>query len=144
MGLRFDEIFSSIGGEDTDFFNRAHNLGASMIWVRDAIATESVPMRRQTFGYQVKRAFRNGCNEAIREVVRKPAIRTYTSVIATGAQDIARGSFQLIILPASALFAKSTAPQKLLKAARIISKGSGRVMGLLGYRVQAYADPARS
>ncbi|WP_159437962.1 glycosyltransferase family 2 protein [Pseudovibrio ascidiaceicola] len=56
-GLMFDEALRFSGGEDLDFFYRATDRGAKIIWVPTAIARESTPLSRLSFQYQVRRAY---------------------------------------------------------------------------------------
>lgn len=56
-GLMFDEALRFSGGEDLDFFYRATDRNAKIIWVPTAIAREVTPLSRLTFQYQVRRAY---------------------------------------------------------------------------------------
>ena len=58
-GLRFDERFSLIGGDDVHFFRRAHAAGARIVWADDALVEDDVPSERlassRAFGRRVGR-----------------------------------------------------------------------------------------
>jgi len=58
--LRFDARFGRSGGEDTDFFQRAHSLGARIVASREAIVDEVVPPDRVTRDYIRSRFRRQG------------------------------------------------------------------------------------
>ncbi|QUS58916.1 glycosyltransferase family 2 protein [Pseudovibrio brasiliensis] len=55
--LNFDETMRFSGGSDIDFFYRATDRGAKIVWVPDAITREITPASRLTFGYQVRRSY---------------------------------------------------------------------------------------
>jgi succinoglycan biosynthesis protein ExoM len=58
--LRFDASFGRTGGEDTEFFERCHQLGAKMVVTNRAAAREEVPADRVTTAYVHDRCARTG------------------------------------------------------------------------------------
>lgn len=142
--LRFDERLRYCGGEDTDFFTRAYLQGVEIIWVSEAQVHEHVPPHRQTFSYQVRRSFREGCNKA--ECL--PSFRSHHSkavfLMAKGTFGVLKGTIYLVVIPYYLLFQTSGTPRQLLRAVRRISGGVGHIAGFLGYRVQPYRNPTRS
>jgi glycosyltransferase involved in cell wall biosynthesis len=89
-GLRFDEAYNYTGGEDTDFFLRAKEEGAEIIYIADANIYEEVPKERHKLkgylwrGYwcasvQMYSALRNGgvCSHSMKGNV----IINYCSVV---------------------------------------------------------------
>jgi GT2 family glycosyltransferase len=54
-GLTFNERLRH--GEDTDFFHRARQAGAEIVYSSSAVVHEIVPPERGTFRYQVVRAY---------------------------------------------------------------------------------------
>jgi len=142
--LRFDERFRYCGGEDTDFFTRAYLQGVEIIWVSEAQVHEHVPAHRQTFVYQVRRSFREGCNKA--ECL--PSFRGRHSkaafLMGKGTLGVLKGTVYLVMIPYYLVFQTSRTPRQLLRAVRRISGGAGHIAGFLGYRVQPYRNPTRS
>ncbi|MFZ4541728.1 MAG: glycosyltransferase [Rickettsiales bacterium] len=64
-GLRFNEAYGVTGGEDTDFFSRAHKAGAQIAYAPDAIAYEQVPDDRANLKWLIRRHARYGQTHAI-------------------------------------------------------------------------------
>jgi succinoglycan biosynthesis protein ExoM len=56
----FNEAFALTGGEDTEFFDRAHRAGFKLIWCDEAVVREHAPMERLTVLWACKRAYRGG------------------------------------------------------------------------------------
>lgn len=60
VGIRFDPLFSEIGGEDTDYFSRLRDAGVVIVSEPAAAVIEVVPLHRQTvrwvFGRSVRAA----------------------------------------------------------------------------------------
>lgn len=59
-GRRFDLALGKTGGEDTDFFTRAHDAGGVISYAADALVEEPVPETRASMGWLVRRRFRSG------------------------------------------------------------------------------------
>ena len=57
---RFDLALGTTGGEDTDFFNRLHHLGADLAFSPLAFVTEPVTGDRINLRWLAKRRFRSG------------------------------------------------------------------------------------
>lgn len=58
--LMFDERYSSTGGSDTDFFFRARQRGATLIWTSEGAVREVVPAGRANFRWLWRRGVRLG------------------------------------------------------------------------------------
>lgn len=71
MGLRFDEDRRFTGGSDIEFFGRAHERGARIQWVDDAVVRELVPPERLTLRWRLQRARQTGSAYTHSYVVRK-------------------------------------------------------------------------
>ncbi len=70
-GLRFDESFGLHGGEDRDFFGRAHDSGFLIRFTRRAITWEVVHPSRATFWGQMHRALWSAAAAQRREILKK-------------------------------------------------------------------------
>lgn len=64
--LRFSERFGAEGGEDTDFFHRAHKAGARIAYAEKAVVYEPVPVSRANLSWLLKRRYRYGQTYALR------------------------------------------------------------------------------
>lgn len=71
LALRFDVGMVFSGGEDIDFFQRAKEMGASIIFVADARATETVVEARCSFWWRMKRHFRTASVKVSHEITKK-------------------------------------------------------------------------
>jgi glycosyltransferase involved in cell wall biosynthesis len=56
----FDPKFNAWGGEDVDAFMRLRALGCRFAWARSAVVFDDIPLRRTTFKWITRRAFRIG------------------------------------------------------------------------------------
>ncbi|WP_416777620.1 hypothetical protein ACNFJN_05270 [Xenorhabdus budapestensis] len=56
----FDLSFGVTGGEDTDFFHRAKQIGISYFYCRDVLAYEFYDQNRANIFWVLKRSFRVG------------------------------------------------------------------------------------
>jgi len=138
--LRFDTRLKHSGGSDADFFERAHILGAKIIWVKSALVYENIPARRLTFSYQIGRAFRNGCNQAYRHFKNRPDQPFYNKVT----KNLLRGLIKIISLPVYVVFKRKTLPWRFLRATKLIAVSAGNVFGAFGFRTKSYQNPRAS
>ncbi len=56
--LRFDSRFNQTGGEDTYFGVEAVKVGARIFWAQKAVVFETIPDKRASLNWLVKRAYR--------------------------------------------------------------------------------------
>ncbi len=75
-GLRFREDLGITGGEDTDFFSRAHEKGATIDYAENASIYEGVPPERANFSWLKRRKFRYGQTHAMQLIeAGKPRLK---------------------------------------------------------------------
>jgi len=86
----FDPAFGRIGGEDTDFLQRAQQAGAKIVFSHRAWMTEFVPASRSTADYLARRRFRES-QQFVRLVVKNRAQVKWL----TAARHMATGAIQL-------------------------------------------------
>lgn len=122
-GLRFDSRFDLTGGEDTDFFSRAHRLGAVIVWTNTAIAREIVPPTRLTLRYHASVGFRRGLRVG---VCPKAGNKFLQSVIGS------------LILPLSIVLGWNAFRRRLWRLAENMAFLAGVFMGLFGYTSEHY------
>lgn len=58
--LKFDRRFNLSGGEDSYFGVNALKKGAKIFWANDAIVYETIPEKRASINWLIKRSFRGG------------------------------------------------------------------------------------
>lgn len=61
-GPVFDHAFSAIGGEDKDFFIRAHDMGATLAAAEQSVIFRNHEAERYTIRGLFRRGFKNGCS----------------------------------------------------------------------------------
>jgi succinoglycan biosynthesis protein ExoM len=86
----FDPAFGRVGGEDTDFFQRARQAGVRIVFSRRAWMTEVVPASRSNADYLALRRFRQS-QQFVRLVVKNNAQVKWL----TAARHMATGAVQL-------------------------------------------------
>jgi hypothetical protein len=79
--IRFDRRFDLTGGEDTDFYRRAKQRGATSGWAPAAIAYETIPAERLTISYQFRRAANQNAVR-LREKTARRGLPTRALIIA--------------------------------------------------------------
>lgn len=67
-GLRFSEEYKYMGGEDGQFFNKAYEIGFTIVWNNNAIIYEVVPPARANISYILKKCYYNGYAGAYRKL----------------------------------------------------------------------------
>lgn len=70
--LRFDMRLNMVGSSDILFFRQAHDLGARIVWLNEALVTETIPQSRSTKEWLVQRAYRMGNTMAVRYKIQNP------------------------------------------------------------------------
>ena len=59
-GLKFDESFKKMSGEDIGFFGKLHKLGYRILWCKEGYVIENVLPERSNIKYICKRNYNNG------------------------------------------------------------------------------------
>jgi succinoglycan biosynthesis protein ExoM len=126
-GVRFDEEWGRVGGEDVMFFNACRAGGMRLVFASDAVVRERVPHERARLSYQLRRRWWYGNTEAL-------------TSIATGRSGRARAFAGGVKCAVSAI---AGPPTDLLRRRRLrwryslseLLRGVGRMMGALGVRV---------
>lgn len=138
FGLRFDEDMRFTGGSDTDFFTRAKGYGARIVWVADAVVSESVPVERLSLRWQLQRFFRTAANqtridvklEGYWHVVRCEVPRQCRRLLVN--LFVMLGSFVYIF------FGYDAWRRQTFKAFRRLVRAAGSLAGLLPWQPQPY------
>jgi succinoglycan biosynthesis protein ExoM len=128
---RFDERMALTGGEDTHFFQRMTKLGRSIVWADDAIVHEPVPPTRARVGWVLRRAYRTGITRSMIEVDLEPRPSTVARRVGICLYGLSGGLANLAL---GLLRGRSTA----LKGAKMLSWGTGGLVGLVGVRYAEY------
>lgn len=134
LGRAFDHQFALTGGEDTDFFMRAHRAGNRIVWVTDAVVRETVPASRVTVSWLLRRGYREWGSHARCERSLHPSLAVRVERVAKATVLVGGG---LCATPIAAVLGRHHLVRALLTAAR----GAGSFAGLLGRHYAEYETP---
>lgn len=137
LGLRFDDRYGLMGGEDSKLFYQASSRGARIVASARAIVREDIGAERSTFGWQFKRHFINtvanaciardlGQGKSASKRLRR-ALRGMLSVL-----------IETPLLPVYAGVSRRLFRKRMLRMGRKVSGAAGTVAELWGARPQQY------
>lgn len=129
-GLRFRRT-GSAGGEDTLFFQQAHDLGHRIVWADDAVVHESVPASRVSRRWLVRRSFRYGLTRS--ELLRQSGA-SWPRRLRRAANGVLTVLSSVVRL-APALVAGDAARVAVVQRAAV---GTGLVLGAAGIGYDEY------
>jgi succinoglycan biosynthesis protein ExoM len=136
LGLRFDPSFRFTGGSDSDFFSRATEKGACIVWEQLAVVSEIVPQSRLRLGWQLKRAFRVATNASEGELRRKGFTR---ALARRTPKNLIRLIIGTALLPLTLLWPFGTPLRRLAFAGmKKCASGLGGLAGLTPFRLEPY------
>jgi glycosyltransferase involved in cell wall biosynthesis len=131
---RFDDRFALTGGEDLEFFRRATNQGARIIWADDAAVEEWIPPTRANARWLLQRAYRGG--NTLGQVDRDRP-----DVLVARAMRLIRGTGRLtqgLLLAPVAVLVPRALTVRFVRALMLIWRGAGMIAGVLGRRYEEY------
>ena len=129
----FDESLAFIGGEDTDFFNRASNQGAKILWTNEAIVRETVPESRVTIKWLLKRQLIRGYGLTC---LRVRSIHDKQKLLKLFIKTLVKLIFYILFLLVSWIFGSTYFVEILSKC----SKTLGRILLFLNKNVNGYQE----
>ena len=138
MGLRFKESLALGGGEDGDFFESAHRLGAVLVASRLPVVTEESHPARSSYWRYSLRGFSYGGSYTHRYRMKHglwPAVKRYSGVSAVRAL---RGAGQLLIAPVFVPFAMNRFKFTALEGGRNIAWAAGAIGSLFSLQYEFY------
>ena len=131
-GLRFDEAYALTGGEDREFFWRAHRWGARIVRTPQAVITEFIPETKLTFSAQVARSY------WIAVVNARQDVRFYGFIYAMlrksfkATHSLISGLLIVVYTPFAFLGDRTYGRCQLLRGSIRIAKAAGIAVGLTG------------
>lgn len=135
-GVRFNERFGRIGGEDRRFFLDLFHKGAVFVWAERAIVDHHVETRRLTWAYIMRREFSVGYASAMLERSEAPS---WGQLAGYGLRTAAKLAFKIVLLaPAALLGALRHDAFRRVKPVLDIANLSGRLYGLSGRGYELY------
>lgn len=135
-GVRFDDRFGLIGGEDRKFYVELFERGAEFVWARDAVVDHHVAPDRLSFAYIFRREFGVGCAAAI---LKRSESRGPVGLLHYGVQVAGKLALKIVLLaPAALLAAVRDNAFRRVKPVLDIANLSGRLYGLSGLKYELY------
>jgi succinoglycan biosynthesis protein ExoM len=131
---RFDNRFALTGGEDLQFFRRARQQGARIVWADDASVEEWVPTSRTNVGWLLRRAYRGGTTLGQVDRDRPDVWIARPARVLRGAGRMVQG----VLFTAVALVALRDRRVRLVRALQLIWRGAGMIAGVMGGRYEEY------
>jgi succinoglycan biosynthesis protein ExoM len=135
-GLQFDEGLAH--GEDTDFFHRAAQRGARIVYAHEPVVFETVTHRRATLNYQARRAYHHAAS-------RSHFHRRYRGIAGAAQKFAVRCLFhapvavlRLLTAPLVWPFSEPAFKDLILKGTARLAGTAGAAAGLFGYDGNPY------
>jgi succinoglycan biosynthesis protein ExoM len=136
LGLRFDPRFRFTGGSDSDFFSRATENGACIVWEQLAVVSEIVPHSRLRLGWQLKRAFRVATNASEGELRRRGFMR---ALLRRMPKNVVRLITGTALLPLTLLWPLGAPLRRIaFSGMKRLASGLGGLAGLTSFRLEPY------
>jgi succinoglycan biosynthesis protein ExoM len=129
-GLRFDERLAH--GEDTDFFYRATQRGAHIVYSRQPIAFEMVSPERATLNYQTRRAYHYAASRSYFHRRHVGPLRALWGVLDRVVLKAPAAIARLGVAPLVWPFDEQAFKSLVLKGAARLAGVAGAAAGLLG------------
>jgi glycosyltransferase involved in cell wall biosynthesis len=129
---KFDDTFALSGAEDIDFFLRVSQAGYKIVWSQEAVAFESVSIKRGTVGWILRREYQTGNGCIFAEAALDNRLRSWMLRFCKAGGHIVIGSASAIWR--SVLWDRAGVVRYLRQA----SLGIGMLAALFGRRFLAY------
>jgi succinoglycan biosynthesis protein ExoM len=131
LGEAFSERFRYTGSSDLHYFTLARKQGFRMVWSKNALVEEAVPISRISFAWLAKRGFRNGGGMAISHMLLRPGSKTIIKLCCASGIWILGGLGKLVLSPVAGwgYFASGI---------KETAMGIGCLSGLCGFHYQEY------
>jgi succinoglycan biosynthesis protein ExoM len=129
-GLRFDERLTH--GEDTDFFYRAAQRGAHIVYSRRPVVFEMVSPERATLNYQTWRAYHDAASRSYFHRRHEGALRAFWGVLDRAVLKAPAAIARLGVAPLVWPFDERAYKSLVLKGAARLAGVAGATAGLLG------------
>ncbi len=139
LSLRFDESMQFTGGSDREFFMRAHKRGARVVRLFGADVYEEVAQGRETFGYEISRAYAAGSNYFERMVRNENGAIAAVRIVLRAASSVASGLGKMLAAGVLALvFQPAAAAKNWRKGCANLCFGAGCLTPVIGVRSYPY------
>jgi succinoglycan biosynthesis protein ExoM len=137
-GLRFDERLGFMGGEDNEFFARAHAMGFGIKRTLRAVTRETILPQRLTYRAQTYRAYWCAASELRRLMISRGWIGAAMRKAHTVPLNLIIGAGWLIASPLALAGGVEAFRDAALTGGKRIAKALGRAAALAGIQPQPY------
>ncbi len=137
LGLRFDENLRFTGGSDTDFFLRARQKGARIVWTAAAPVIETWPAHRLRLRWHLYRAYSSMAARS-RIDIKLNGRFAASRHLPKGFLLIIRGTAHLLAAGLMLAVSRRRGRAMGFRGLFMICKGAGRFAGLAAIKAQPY------
>lgn len=139
LNLSFDNRLTH-GHEDTEFFGRAHQLGAKIVYNKKAMVTEFVPASRLVFKRHIMRLIQFSSTTTAERILKRGWFYALARELFTFKHvlQIIRSLLELIAVPFVWPFNPIRAQRYFYKAIGRVAKVAGAFYGLTGRQIRFY------
>jgi len=137
-GLKFDEEMRFTGGEDTDYFNRAYDMGGKIIWSELPVVKEKIPLSRTTYYWKFKRSVRVAFGSVFIKRNHTSYFNGTVYYIPKFFKKLFGGILFLLLFPFSIFFGLKTFKRIGLKTGRYLGYSVGYFLAFLNISPQPY------
>jgi succinoglycan biosynthesis protein ExoM len=138
QGLRFDERLGFMGGEDNEFFARAHAAGFAIRRTLRAVTRETILPERLTYRAQVYRAYWCAASELRRLAIARGWLGALIRKGHTIPLNFIAGAGWLIAAGFVVIASREAFRDAALAGGKQIAKALGRLAALAGVKPQPY------
>jgi succinoglycan biosynthesis protein ExoM len=137
MGMRFDERLLA-GSEDVEFFERAVQIGARIVWAANAGVSEAVPLSRVAPMRLLSREYMVATSQAQVCRIQRGALVGFLGTLPKIIRRAFTGSLFLIATPVAWIIKPSAGEHLFFSGAFRLAKAAGNLVGGLGIRSRYY------
>lgn len=137
-GLRFDERIGLMGGEDIDFFGRAHLAGFDIRFTNRAVTRETVHPERLTYRAQVYRSYWCAASDVRMWKATRGTMWAWTRKAHTVPTQMFCGAVELLAAPLFAVAGVRHFKRRAVAGGKKIGKAAGRAVAMLGIMPKPY------
>lgn len=137
IGMHFDERLLA-GSEDVEFFERAVQIGARIVWAADAGVSEAVPLSRVAPMRLLSREYMVATSQAQVGRIQRGAVIGFLGVLPKIIRRTFAGAFYLIATPIAWVIKPSVGERLFFSGAFRIAKAAGNLVGGLGIKSRYY------
>jgi succinoglycan biosynthesis protein ExoM len=138
QGLRFDEAFAFSGGEDVDFFTRAHKCGFEIRQTARAVTYETIHSERLTYTRQCAKSFWTAAANMREAILRKGLAKALSAKLHTIPLNLVLGPALIAGSPLALALGLEAFKRTALVGGDKLARAMGRLAAIVGYLPAPY------